>query len=88
MQVEDYLPSLPCWEPATARVTVFVPDCAAEDHQFILPLEQEAVPASATASGLAAAALSPTATAPNLDARQGQQVRLSCLQYATQPVFT
>ncbi len=61
-----------------------VPDCAAEDQQFIMPLEQETVPASAAASGLAAAGLSPTATALNLDAQQGQQVRLSCLHYARQ----
>ncbi len=82
MQVEDYLPSLPWWTPATAGAIVFVPDCGAEDQQTILPLEHEAVPASAAASGLAAAALSPPATALNLDAEKGQQVCLSCLHNA------
>ena len=84
VQVEDYPPSLPWWNAATAGVTVFVPDCGAEDQQSVMPLEQETVPASAVASGLAAAALNPTAAALNLESEQGQQVPLSCLHNARQ----
>ncbi|KAL0052968.1 hypothetical protein WJX82_010522 [Trebouxia sp. C0006] len=73
LRVEDYPPSLPWWNAATAGVTVFVPDCGAEDQQSVMPLEQETVPASAVASGLAAAALNPTAAALNLESEQGQQ---------------
>ena len=90
VQVEDE-PSLPWWDPATAGATLYVPDCGAEDQQSLMPLEQEAMPAllgSSTASGLAAAALDPTAATVNLDAEQGQQVRLFCLHDARQHVCT
>jgi len=43
---------------------------------------------AATALGLGAAALSPTVAALKLDAEQLEQVRLSCLHNARQPVCT
>lgn len=76
-----YVPSMPWWDA-----------CAAAAGSSGLPQpDQQSRPSTAaacsaaTASGLAAAALDPTATTLNIHAEQGQQVCLSC---ATQLMFT